>query len=192
MFTRIPYVAAAFVAILLTILLVFNHKQSVAIEKKAENLEVNSVELDRAYSIFYKTEKAIKFNQEDLLCMARNIFFEAATESIVGKYAVAQVTINRVEHSKFPTTVCKVVYAPYQFSWTLDKKLMNSKPKGARWDESVHVAFQVLYGNVRLSLVDDALFYHATYVNPRWAKHKHFIARIETHIFYKYREVQRC
>lgn len=181
MFSRIPYVGAAFVAILLTIILVFNHKQSVAVE--------NVVELERPYSLFYKAEKAIKFNQDDLTCMARNIFFEAGTESTVGKYAVAQVTINRVQHSNFPTTVCKVVYDPYQFSWTLDKKLLKKKPKGPNWDESMHVAFQVLYGNVRLSLVDEALFYHATYVNPRWAKHKDFIARIETHIFYKYREV---
>lgn len=181
MLSRLSLTVLVFAAFVLSILLVFSHKTSIA--------NTNTIEIERPYSIFYKTETPIKFNNDDLTCLARNIFFEAGTESTVGKYAVAQVTINRVEHSKFPTTVCKVVYEPYQFSWTLDKKLLKKKPKGPNWDESVHVAFQVLYGNIRLSLVDEALFYHATYVNPRWARHKHFIARIETHIFYKYREV---
>lgn len=33
--------------------------------------------------------------------------------------AVAIVTINRVKNSKFPGTICDVVYQPKQFSWTL-------------------------------------------------------------------------
>lgn len=181
MFNRLTVVLTVLVTFTLSTILVFHQKQSHA--------ETISIQTERPYSVFYRAEKPVKFNNDDLMCLARNIFFEAATESVIGKYAVAQVTVNRVEHSKFPTTICKVVYEPYQFSWTLDKKLLKRQPKGPRWDESLHVAFKVLYGNIRLSLVDDALFYHATYVNPRWARHKHFIARIETHIFYKYREV---
>lgn len=149
----------------------------------------SSKEVDLPPTLFYKVKDSTKYSPEDLMCLARNIYFEAATESFVGKYAVAQVTLNRVNHYNFPSTICKVVYQPSQFSWTLNKSLHYATPRGANWDESMNVAVQVLYNNTRLSLVDEALFYHATYVNPRWAKYKDFITQIETHIFYKYRDI---
>ena len=49
-------------------------------------------------------------NSEELECMSKNIYFEAAMESTAGKLAVAQVTMNRVNSSRYPNTVCKVVY----------------------------------------------------------------------------------
>ena len=49
-------------------------------------------------------------NIEDVMCMAKNIFFEAAVESTAGKLAVAQVTLNRVKLNKYPNTICDVVY----------------------------------------------------------------------------------
>jgi len=44
-----------------------------------------------------------------LLCLAKNIYYEAGLESRDGMIAVAQVTMNRTEHEKFPDTVCGVV-----------------------------------------------------------------------------------
>ena len=39
-----------------------------------------------------------------------------------------------------------------------------------------------------LDFTDGALFYHATYVKPGWAKMKTRTAKIEDHIFYKWIE----
>ena len=47
--------------------------------------------------------------QDELDCLAKNIYFEARGESLTGKIAVANVTMNRVEHHKYPSTVCGVV-----------------------------------------------------------------------------------
>jgi spore germination cell wall hydrolase CwlJ-like protein len=44
-----------------------------------------------------------------LLCLAKNIYYEAGLESREGMIAVAQVTINRTQHNKFPSTICGVV-----------------------------------------------------------------------------------
>jgi spore germination cell wall hydrolase CwlJ-like protein len=44
-----------------------------------------------------------------LLCLAKNIYYEAGLESREGMIAVAQVTLNRTEDDKFPKTVCAVV-----------------------------------------------------------------------------------
>ena len=43
------------------------------------------------------------------MCLAENIYFEARAESFSGKAAVANVTRNRVEDARWPSTYCEVV-----------------------------------------------------------------------------------
>lgn len=130
-----------------------------------------------------------KFKQLD--CLARNIYWEAATEPFEGKVAVAQVTLNRVESGKFGSDICTTVYQKNvvyervicQFSWVCEgthkfKPIMNQHYK-----ESEEVAKKVYMENFRLPGLADALFYHADYVNPGWKKQK--LAQIGRHIFYK-------
>jgi spore germination cell wall hydrolase CwlJ-like protein len=50
-----------------------------------------------------------KLDQKELMCLARNIFYESGSESEKGKIAVGMVTLNRTEHPAFPNTVCEVV-----------------------------------------------------------------------------------
>lgn len=47
--------------------------------------------------------------EKELLCLAKNIYYEAGYEPFEGKVAVAQVTINRTENGRFPSTICDVV-----------------------------------------------------------------------------------
>ena len=54
-----------------------------------------------------KTKEPKVDNQ--LLCLAKNIYYEAGLESREGMIAVEQVTLNRTEDDKFPKTVCGVV-----------------------------------------------------------------------------------
>jgi len=56
-----------------------------------------------------KTTVVQMVNSEELECMSKNIYFEAAMESTAGKLAVAQVTMNRVRSHHYPNTVCKVI-----------------------------------------------------------------------------------
>ena len=44
-----------------------------------------------------------------LLCLAKNIYYEAGLEGRDGMLAVAQVTVNRTQNDKFPDTICGVV-----------------------------------------------------------------------------------
>ncbi len=50
-----------------------------------------------------------KIDQKELMCLARNIFYESANEPERGKIAVGIVTLNRMEHPSFPKTICEVV-----------------------------------------------------------------------------------
>ena len=59
----------------------------------------------------------------ELYCLAKNIYFEAKSEPIAGQYAVADVVLNRVKDSRFPNTICEVVYeGPVRESWQTKKQ----------------------------------------------------------------------
>lgn len=129
--------------------------------------------------------------KKDLECMALNIYREAGHEPIEGRIAVAQVTMNRVAHQDFPDTVCEVVYQKSvvyskvicQFSWYCDSAHRSRPINQAAYHESYEVAKKVMLEGFRLRSLDEALYYHADYVNPRWRLER--IEKIGAHIFYK-------
>ncbi|MEE8109350.1 MAG: cell wall hydrolase, partial [Gammaproteobacteria bacterium] len=127
----------------------------------------------------------------DLSCLAGNIYFEARGEPMAGQYAVAEVTLNRVASTRFPSTVCEVVHEKRwdatreryvgAFSWTeLDSV---SWPNGIAWERAMMAAVAV-YDNQEAPRVPGALFYHAKNISPRWSKTKKQVAEIGKHKFY--------
>ncbi|MGZ9034938.1 MAG: hypothetical protein ACXW25_11110, partial [Rhodospirillales bacterium] len=44
--------------------------------------------------------------EAELRCLALNVYWEARSESALGRLAVAAVTLNRVAHRDFPGTIC--------------------------------------------------------------------------------------
>ena len=126
--------------------------------------------------------RARDFHARSLDCLARNIYHEARGESLLGQYAVAEVTMNRKAALGYPKTVCEVVYQKDAFSWTGMKGLQ--EPSGASWHRAVKVANEVYYGR-RATELHGATHYHATYVNPDWSSERERIARIGRHVFYR-------
>ena len=153
-------------------------------------------------------KKNLLVDEKELLCMSKNIFFEAAVESTAGKLAVAQVTLNRVNSKYYPNTVCGVVYeGPHytgsnglqlpvrdrcQFSWYCDGKGDEPKVESRLWTDTQELAKYVLLRQDELpDITDGALHYHADYITaPRWAGRKHKTAKIDTHIFYRPRTLR--
>ena len=133
----------------------------------------------------------IKVREQQLNCLAQNIYREAGNEPFEGKVAVAQVTLNRVASGDFGKDVCGVVYQKNiimervvcQFSWACDSAAKTRPVNKESYDESYSVAKKVLLENFRLDVLKDALYYHAAYVNPRWQLEK--IGKIGQHIFYR-------
>jgi N-acetylmuramoyl-L-alanine amidase len=117
----------------------------------------------------------------DIECLARNIYHEARGEPLEGQLAVAQVTLNRVQSDKYQNTVCGVVYAHRQFSWTNSgtKKIKNAKA----WRAALDVSRAVLTQSVALPKFA-AMHFHTRQVRPTWAKNKQIVAVIGNHIFY--------
>ena len=129
---------------------------------------------------------AQQIDEKELKCLALNIYHEARSEPPVGRYAVAWVTLNRVEHEKFPDTICKVVYQSGQFSWTEDGKSDKAYEKEA-YSEARRIAENVYYQFNKIGKEDPtggATFYHAVYVKPKWRHSMSSSLKIGKHIFY--------
>jgi spore germination cell wall hydrolase CwlJ-like protein len=130
-------------------------------------------------------EVSYEFNKQ-LMCMAKNIYYEAGMEPYEGKLAVAAVVMNRVNNPNFPKTVCDVVYqkvnSTYQFSWVGENK--TSSPNKYAWEESLIVAKKAMTGQVLHDIISKtkALYFHATSIKPDWNHRK--VAQIGNHIFY--------
>jgi len=121
-------------------------------------------------------------DKEQHKCLALNIYHEARSESMEGQIAVAQVTLNRVAHSEWPSTICEVVYEPKQFSWTHLLK-DHSATEARAWKKAQIIARDVMIGNVE-DPTYGAVFYHANYVNPNWAEYVDLTKVIGNHLFY--------
>jgi spore germination cell wall hydrolase CwlJ-like protein len=143
---------------------------------------------------FVAALRAVETHREhrtNLLCLARNVYFEARGESLRGQHAVAEVTMNRVASGAYPGTVCGVVYQknwdPLRgryvgaFSWTEFDAV--PAPAGREWLRAWRAAEAVYYGEAE-PVVEGALFYHASSIKPSWARGKKPLARIGGHVFY--------
>ena len=134
--------------------------------------------------IIEQDHTTIKYSKREFDCLARNIYYEAGIEDRLGKVAVAQVTLNRVRTGYWGKSICKVVYAPAQFSWTKIKRRAWMPNVGPSWEESKQVAAEVLDQGVRISTLKTSLFYHADYVSPNWKDDSKRITKVGRHIFY--------
>ena len=146
-----------------------------------------------------------KIDEESVTCLAKNAYFEARNQSVLSQIAVSQVVLNRVESPDFPNTVCGVVYEAQfnkwykenmnkqvpikhrcQFSWYCDG-MPDIIYDHKSYNVALAVANQVLTKYNINDVTNGALFYHAYYVNPKWAKEKVKTVVHEDHIFYKER-----
>jgi spore germination cell wall hydrolase CwlJ-like protein len=79
---------------------------------KAEEVSViNQIQSQAGNAIdsFVNKITAPMISYKDIECLARNIYYEAGSESEEGKVAVGLVTLNRANNPKYPNSVCGVV-----------------------------------------------------------------------------------
>ena len=128
-------------------------------------------------------------SENDVECLALNIYFEARNEPVAGQLAVGHVVLNRVADLRFPDTICGVVRQGgerrrhrCQFSWWCDGK--NDQPvDGHAWRGSKVIATNLLRG-LSSDPTRRALWYHADYVTPSWSAELAVSRKIGRHIFY--------
>jgi spore germination cell wall hydrolase CwlJ-like protein len=129
-----------------------------------------------------QVKEHIRYTNADVECLTKNIYYEAGVEDHRGKFAVGHVTINRLKTGYWGQSICAVVYAKKQFSWTMSKKL--PRPDSKLWAESEQVARKILAGH-RVRGLAQSLYYHAVYIkDPVWADTRYEVGQIGSHVFY--------
>ena len=139
-------------------------------------------------------------SEREFECLAKNIYFEAGNQPVVGQLAVALVTLNRANDPRFPRTICGVISqgsmddtnnkkTKYvcQFSWYCNGKSKKPNTHSLMWSSAKQAAIDAhrMFHN-GLDITNGATHFHATYVKPGWANTLERVARIDDHIFYKW------
>lgn len=121
---------------------------------------------------------------EQLRCLAGAVYFEARGEPLAGQLAVAEVVINRAQDRRWPASYCGVVYQRAQFSFVRGGRMPAINTSKATWLRAKAVA-QIAHDKLWQPQADNAVYFHANYVRPKWSRKKTRVTQIDTHVFYR-------
>ncbi len=119
---------------------------------------------------------------KEMQCLAGTVYFESKGETLAGQLAVARVVMARTKSSRFPDTMCGVVYQRKQFSFIRNGKMPRIDKGHRHWRNAVAIS-KIAMNDGWKSPVEGALFFHARYVSPGWRLKR--MATIDNHIFYR-------
>jgi len=144
---------------------------------------------------------------EEAFCLAENIYYEARSEDIKGQFAVASVTLNRANDSRFPNTVCGVVKQATisrigdkivcAFSWYCENNRRGKEIPVKNKDGTINqqvvdqfqvasmIAIQVLSGSVQDNTNGATHFHNPQVSKPPWTSTMKRTLRVGNHDFYK-------
>ena len=156
---------------------------------------------DEDIGTYQSYDSVMENRQQQLTCLAKNIYFEARNEPFAGQFAVALVTLNRVNDTAFPNTICDVVYQGIhtndgfpkrnrcQFSWYCDGASDEIRNLVAfNTTQKIANLAMISYGSMKsqgLDYTEGAIYYHTYEINPRWSTAYPKVGRIGDHIFYR-------
>jgi len=148
-----------------------------------------------------------KIDPAEAYCLAENIYYEARNEDIRGQFAVASVTLNRANDSRFPNTICGVVKQTAvskvsrrlvcAFSWYCENDKKGKEIPVRNKDGSINqqvvdqfqvasiVAITILGGEVEDNTHGATHFHNPSTSNPAWKTELTKTIKVGNHDFYK-------
>ena len=135
---------------------------------------------------------SIVVSKDELVCLALNDYWEARSESLAGRIAVARVVLNRAMDARFPGNLCDIIKQTSwqgenkrcQFSWYCEGKTDMSEQD--QWRLSLKIAAAVLQKDCAIpDPTGGALWYHADFTRPAWAVGYESTTIIGNHVFYR-------
>lgn len=125
-------------------------------------------------------------DQDQMLCMALNIYHEIRGGNVNDQWAVAFVTWNRTKRAAFNAkNVCAVVWAPGQFSWVRWSMRAQLPRETKAWQESQRKAALLIAGEKMNDPTNGSTHFYQARLNPGWARRLVSKVRIGVHMFAK-------
>lgn len=125
---------------------------------------------------------------DELVCLARAVYFEARGQGAKELSAIAHVAINRRDDPQFPDTICGVVKEgsespPCQFTWWCDGRSDVARHEG-EYAAATKAAWEALEGRSSDPTGGANMFYASRLKRPAWTKSAEDRGRIGAHRFW--------
>jgi spore germination cell wall hydrolase CwlJ-like protein len=121
--------------------------------------------------------------EEDIKCLAYSIYREAGNQTESAQFAVGQVHVNRAREGSWGHSLCQVVYAKAQFSWTLEQRTVSWTPR-----QSAHfrAMAEALVTGIYVKGLESTkiLHYHTVELKKKWDAQGKPVAIAGAHIFF--------
>lgn len=160
----------------------------------------------------YNVNNAV-MTEDEVFCMAQNIYHEASNQPLVGMIAVAHVTRNRAHADDYPQSICGVVtqgeyYTNWQgkelpvlwqcqFTWQCDGKpddiylYVTDGPDAGKpiepnvnaWIYSIQAAILVMLDIAKDPTNGATHYYNPALANPEWGHRFPTTAVLGNHVF---------
>jgi spore germination cell wall hydrolase CwlJ-like protein len=126
-------------------------------------------------------------HKKEITCLAKNVFYEARNQPIMGKISVAYVPVTRSKNAN--VNVCKVIRQKSshgcQFSWTCTKtKHKSNVIEDKAWNEALIVAYLVHHNKIEDPTMGATFYYNPKKAHPTWAKTKTIVKTLYTNAGY--------
>ena len=155
-------------------------KAKPTVAKKVQHKKVQHKKLPPTY----KSTERVHLSAKDMACLTRNVYYESRGEPYAGRLAIAQVTGTRVEARQWGRSICNVVYAPIQFSWTSDPSKRYKSLRNAEWLSSERIVQDYAQG-IRVKGLENATHFHAVSLGrPSWTRRLKPVMTVGNHVFY--------
>ena len=129
----------------------------------------------------FQEVSAKELTKVEITCLTRNAYFEARNQGEKGILATVFVVLNRTKDSRFPSTPCKVIHQPKQFSWIGKGKVV----KDHKTYKEVEVLVKEVLDGKHKDITRGSTHFHTTKVKPSWCKKMTKTVKIKDHVFYK-------
>ena len=191
------------VCILLSVVQPVNGKMTY---KGRSNVQVSDLQTQKKTSILSrlnksglistKIKKLRKDKQDDVVCLALNIYHEARGSTEQDRIASSYVAFNRWEDSNYPLTLrtkerslCNIIFDRYQFCWTNDSYIKLPKEKNS-WADAQELAYELYTNPIHKQLAKEFALQHYVVTplvyskyRPKWINKRTMTTRIGAHSY---------
>ena len=160
--------------------------------------------LEKANLISTEIKKLGKDKQEDVVCLALNMYHEARGSTVKDQIASTYVVFNRLENNHYPLnyetkSICNIIFDRWQFCWTNGEQVAMPKVhlNGERiaWENAQKLAINLYTNKEHRKLARDFKLQHYVVTpllydvnRPKWINKRKLTVQIGKHSYMAIRE----
>lgn len=184
--------------------------------KIESNVQVNDLQtqkkitilntLEKENLILTEVKKLRKDKQEDVVCLALNMYHEARGSSVKDQIATTYVVFNRYENGNYPLTLvknernlCNIIFDRWQFCWTNGNVIPkpNIKLYGEKiaWEKAQRLALELYNNPIHRKMASEFKLQHYVVTpllhdkhRPKWINKRQLTIQIGKHSYMSLKE----